>query len=140
MDLGIIMKVNEFDPDDLEFLLARKFEAFFPEIVDKGDPGLAYSYLHSSQIRNGFNFSAYKNPRVDSLLDKARITLDPEKRKAIYYEFQEELLQDPPGIFLFWMDQLIGIHKRFRGVKFSPAGVFNNIHEWYVPKEEQKYN
>ncbi|NIR13580.1 MAG: hypothetical protein GWN86_06385 [Desulfobacterales bacterium] len=73
------------------------------------------------------------------MLDKGRTTLDSEERKEIYRQFQREIHDDPPGIFLFWRDYLIGIHKRFRGVKLSAAGILNHIGEWHVPKEEQKY-
>ena len=96
-------------------------------------------WYHSSQIGQAFNVFSYRNKRVDELLDKGKTTLDREERKKIYHQFQREIFVDPPGVFLFWRDYLIGIHKRFRGVKVSPAGILSNINEWYVPKEEQKY-
>jgi len=65
--------------------------------------------------------------------------LEMKARRKIYRQLQREIHDDPPGVFLFWRDYMIGIHKRFRGVKVSPAGIFSNINEWYVPKEEQKY-
>ena len=139
-DIGIQIKTKFLDPSEPNAILNKKSDSYFSEFVSRGDPDFSYRYIHSSQISEGLNFFFYKNEKIDRLLDEGRKTMDLDKRKAIYFEFQEELLRDPPGIFLFWTDQLIGIHKRFRGVKFSPAGVFNNIHEWYVPKEEQKYN
>ncbi|MBI3609404.1 MAG: peptide-binding protein [Nitrospirae bacterium] len=139
LDIGIRMKVMLFDATDTGFLFKKKFDAHFPEIVARGDPDFSYKYWHSSQIKDGFNVSSYRNGKVDRLLEEGRTEFDMEKRKALYFSFQEEILKDPPGIFLFWTNYLVGVHERFKGVQISPVGPFANIREWYVPKAEQKY-
>lgn len=139
LDIGVIIKVKLFGADDLGFLFERNFQAHFPEIMARGDPDFNYKYWHSSQIKEGFNVSSYQNAKVDRFLEEGRTEFDQERRKAIYLEFQKEILQDPPGIFLFWTNYLVGVHERFKGVKISPVGPFANIREWYVPKAEQKY-
>lgn len=138
-DIGVIMKVKVFDPSDLGFLHRHEFQSTLVEIFSGGDPDFNYLFLHSSQIDHGLNVFTYKNDRIDHLLEAGRRTMDQENRKAIYFEFQKELHQDPPGIFLFWGSRSFAIHKRFKGVKLEASGIFNNIHEWYVPKNEQKY-
>ena len=139
LDIGIRMMIKRFPASSLDFLFQKRFEAVFPELVAGADPDLSYKFWHSSQIEDGFNWFSYKNKEIDRLLDQGRATLDKEERKAIYHRFQEELLDDPPGIFLFWSNYLVGVHKRFKGVKITAAGPFSNIREWYVPKGEQKY-
>jgi len=140
LDIGIRMTVEPipFSVMYEKFLSSKKFDASLLTIISD-DPDKNYLWWHSSQIDHGFNVFSYKNKKVDELLDRGRTTLDREKRRGIYHQFQREIYNDPPGIFLFWRDYLIGIHKRFRGVKVSPAGILNHINEWYVPKEEQKY-
>jgi peptide/nickel transport system substrate-binding protein len=140
LDIGIRMKVKPLSFPILyqEFLLTKNFDASLLSMISD-DPDKNYAWWHSSQIDHGFNVFSYKNENVDELLDKGRTTLDSEERKEIYCRFQREIHDDPPGILLFWRDSLIVIHKRFRGVKLSPAGILNHIGEWYVPKEEQKY-
>jgi len=140
LDIGIRMKVKPLPFSTMyeRYLSTKKFDASLLKILSD-TPDRNYTWWHSSQINEGFNVFSYRNNKVDELLDKGRITLDKEERKKIYYQFQREIHDDPPGIFLFWRDYLIGIHKRFRGVKVSPAGIFNHINEWYVPKEEQKH-
>lgn len=139
LDIGVIMKVKRFDASSLDFLFQKRFDAHFPELLATADPDLAYRFWHSSQIEGGLNWSSYKNPEVDRFLDQGRVALDMEERKRIYHRFQEEILDDPPGIFLFWSNYLVGVHKRFKGVKITVAGPFSNIREWYVPKDQQKY-
>ncbi|UCD70718.1 MAG: hypothetical protein JSW70_06855 [Syntrophobacterales bacterium] len=139
-DIRIKMKVKplSFSTMYKKFLSGKKFDASLLTIISN-DPDKNYLWWHSSQIDRGFNVFSYKNKKVDELLDKGRTTLDREERKKMYHQFQREIHEDPPGVFLFWRDHLIGIHKRFRGVKVSPAGILSHINEWYVPKEEQKY-
>jgi peptide/nickel transport system substrate-binding protein len=139
LDIGIRIKIKLFNAADTDFLFTKKFDSHFPELLAKGDPDISYRFWHSSQINGGFNFSSYRNEKVDRLLDAGRAEFDPEKRKAIYFKFQEEIHKDPPGIFLFWTNYLVGVHQRFKGVKISPVGPFANIREWYVPKAEQRY-
>jgi peptide/nickel transport system substrate-binding protein len=139
LDIGIGMKVSLFEADKADFLFKGGFQAHFPEIVARGDPDFSYKYWHSSQIKDGFNVSFYRNDKVDQLLDAGRAEFDQQRRKEIYFDFQEQFLKDPPGILLFWTNYLVGVQKRFKGVKISPVGPFTNIREWYVPKAEQRH-
>lgn len=140
MDVGIKMRVRVAPlvtaTDD--YLFRRKFDTVLLNIISD-DPDKNYRLWHSSQIEEGFNVFSYKNNNVDALLDEGRGMLDPEERKKVYYQFQKAMLEDPPGIFLFWRQCLAGIHKRFREVRINPARLLLDVHEWYVPKEEQKY-
>ncbi len=57
-----------------------------------------YGLWHSDLATN---FTHYKNTKVDSLLEKGRQTIDTKERLAIYQDFQQNLLDDPPAIFLW---------------------------------------
>lgn len=103
------------------------------------DSDIHFIFFHSSQADHGLNWLSYKNPVVDELLERGRMEPDQEKRQRVYSLFQEELQNDPPGIFLFWREYLAGVNKRFRGVKMGPGGFLWNLGEWWVPREEQKY-
>jgi peptide/nickel transport system substrate-binding protein len=138
-DVGVKMQVSNFDAADIGFLFKKQFQAAFGEVVARGDPDFSYQFWHSSQIANGFNWFSYRNEQVDRFLEEGRTEFDREKRKAIYFKYQEEFLNDPPGILLFWTHYLVGVHQRFKGVKITPVGPFANIREWYVPKAEQRY-
>jgi peptide/nickel transport system substrate-binding protein len=62
-----------------------------------------YVMWHSSQATN---FTNYKNTRIDSLLEKGRQTTEIAERRTIYQEFQQYLLEDPPAIFLKYLDNI----------------------------------
>ena len=59
-----------------------------------------YALWHSTQ---NTNFTYYKSPRVDDLLENGRKTTDLTERKALYQEFQQFLLEDSPVIFLRYL-------------------------------------
>ncbi|HZZ98961.1 MAG TPA: ABC transporter substrate-binding protein [Candidatus Saccharimonadia bacterium] len=46
------------------------------------------------------NFTQYKSPRIDKLLEDGRKQIDPEERKNTYLDFQQFLVEDTPAIFL----------------------------------------
>ncbi|MGA1871646.1 MAG: ABC transporter substrate-binding protein [bacterium] len=135
-DIGVMVKAKKLPVDILsqEYLLTKEFEAIFLYIFSDSDPDKNYQFWHSSQIKNGFNMFSYRNSKIDQLLDEGRSTTDREQRKEIYAHYQQHMKEDPPGIFLFWREMLIGVHARFHGVKFSPfSSTLDNIRKWYVP-------
>jgi peptide/nickel transport system substrate-binding protein len=104
------------------------------------DPDM-YSIFHSETCKAGttLNFICFKNPEVDTLLDKAVKTFDTEERRKYYDRFQEILSEEQPYSFLYVPYELYAVSSRVRGIEPAPAGIFHNIEEWYVPKELQKY-
>lgn len=95
-----------------------------------------FNIWHSSlQAPGQFNFIGYNNPKVDRLLERGRLELDPDKRMKIYHEFAEVLLEDSPIVYLFAGYGLPAIHKRVRGIDnpAPPAGIGHNSYEWYIP-------
>ena len=59
-----------------------------------------YNLWHSDLATN---FTHYKNTRVDNFLEKGRQTINPQERLTLYQEFQQALLEDPPAIFLWYL-------------------------------------
>lgn len=90
--LGVETKVKVISviPDDFQALLLAQ------EISPDPDQ---YTLWHSTQEMT--NLSHYKNPKIDKLLEDGRRTLDKEKRKEIYLDFQRFIVEDTPAIFLF---------------------------------------
>ena len=77
--------------------LDEEFETLLISQDIPSDPD-QYNLWHSTQVTN---ISRYKSPKIDKVLEDGRKTLDQEKRKAIYYDFQKFLIEDTPAIFLF---------------------------------------
>jgi len=138
-NIGVRVRVKNLSLEALNSVLlnTKNLEAVFIFIHSDVDPDKSYQFWHSSQIRDGFNFFSYHNPLIDRLLEQGKHTSNQEQRKKIYDQFQEEMKKDPPGIFLFWRESLLGLHKRFHGVHISTQQLYETIREWYVPLDEQ---
>ena len=78
------------------------FDLSWDTVFNWGDPaiGVHRTYL-SSNIGKGVwsNTQGFSNGRVDELLDMASKENDPEKRKALYKEFQEIVADEVPIYF-----------------------------------------
>lgn len=81
------------------------------------DPDLhTYRVFESSQDKV-WNFGHYNNSKVDEALQKARNTLDEKKRKVYYAEFIATLQNDPPFLFLVYLDFPLVYSKNIKGIK-----------------------
>lgn len=83
-------------------------------LPDEPDDDL-YNFFASHVGEEGSNYSGYKNPKVDKLLEEGRSTLDLEARKKIYQEIQKELVDDPPYNYLVYLKHLYVVRKGFTG-------------------------
>lgn len=94
-----------------------------------GDP---YQLWHSSQIKDGSNFCAFKNAEADRLIEAARLELDERRRVKLYHRFNQILHHEQPYTFMFCNPALVAVSKRFDNVKIHTMGL--NYIEWKVKK------
>lgn len=87
-----------------------------------------YTAVHSSQM-DVRNYSKYNNPKVDELLDTARVTLDDGERAALYQELLKILSDDVPMIPTIWNTKNIAADKDLQGVTANPWS-FYNLYDW----------
>ena len=63
------------------------------------DPvGLLNDIVHSASIPSPGNYAKYVNKDVDSLINKAKVELEPAKRDELLKDAQEILAEDVPYI------------------------------------------
>ncbi len=97
-----------------------------------------YQIWHSSQIKGrGSNRVGFDHPEADAIIEEARRTLDESERNKLYHRFHRILHKEQPYTFFRARPSLRFLDKRFKNVKVHKLGL--NPHEWYVPKEEQRY-
>ena len=86
-----------------------------------------------------FNFTSYANPDVDKLIDQAMSETDPAKGNALWREVQAKIYEDQPYLFMYWWDDTVAVHKRFKGVEPNILSEIANYWNWWVPADEVKY-
>ncbi len=139
--VGIKMdiKVLEWQAMLHEFIDKKRFEAIIMGWALSRDPDI-FDIWHSSKTKEGeFNFISYKNAEVDKLLPEGRRTFDMEKRKKIYHRVHEILVDEQPYTFLYVPDALPVLHKRFKGVKKAPLGIWYDFIHWSVTKARAEW-
>jgi len=85
------------------------------------DPDYALGIFHEIGI-GGSNRNHYRNPQLNSLLDRGRAELNPAARRQIYNEAQQVIHDDVVAIFLWQPEELICISPRLRGFVNFPIG------------------
>jgi peptide/nickel transport system substrate-binding protein len=104
---------------------ARDFDTNIISFCNGLDPeiGVKRMYVTSNIGPIPFsNSSAYRNPKVDQLFEKARTTVDPDERTATYRELQEQLVEDLPYLWIVETEANRVFTKQCQD--FSPAGHF----------------
>jgi len=90
------------------------------------DPEIFEYAFHSSKIiPHGANRQAYNNPRVDALIDQARVELDQSARKRDYAAVQQILAEDLPYIDLWYFDNVMVHSKRVRNLELNASGNYD---------------
>ena len=97
-----------------------------------------YQIWHSSQAEKGSNFVGYINPEADKLMEEARLEFDEQKRIELYHRFDAMLHEDQPYTFLFCIQEIDAVAKRFQNVKDYKFGM--DSREWGVPASQQRYH
>lgn len=97
-NIDVVTKI----PDKFQILIAAQ------ELPTDPDQ---YSFWHSTQKTS--NITAYNNLRVDKDLEDARKTVDRKVRKEKYQDFQKQLSEDIPVIYLYQPAQLYALQNKF---------------------------
>jgi len=139
--IGIEMDIRQLEWSVFinNYIRNHNFDACFLGWVFgmKGDPKQVW---HSESAKGrGSNHIEFMNPEADSLIDAARTEFNVEKRIALYHRFQRILHEEQPYTFLFSSMRKPAYDRRFKGVKWYPFRPGYQLDEWFVPKEERKY-
>ena len=94
------------------------------------DPDIFEYVFHSRKIPpDGANRGHYRNPRLDALLDQARVEADREKRRRIFSEVQRIVADDMPYINLWYFDNVCVHRRRIANVELTPSGDYDFLRD-----------
>ena len=101
---------------------ARKAPLFgFAWVADIPDPDtFLRSLFHSG---SGTNYFRYSDAEVDSLLDVAQRTANPETRMNAYRKVEARVVQDAPLVPLFHSSTFVGLREEVSGLEVNPLGI-----------------
>lgn len=125
-------------PVMLEHLDKKDFEAITLAWGGSIESDL-YQIFHSAQIKEGDNRTAYKSEELDVLIEKARATVDEEKRMKLWQQAEKILYEDLPYTFLNRRGELGFASKRVKGQRMTKLGLTTGGDDNYIPKALQKH-
>ena len=111
------------------------FDLTMDTVFNWGDPviGVDRTYL-TSNIRKGIiwsNTQQYSNPKVDQLLAAAATETSPEKRKALYSEFQKIIVSDVPIYYINATPYYDAFNKGLANLPTTIWGMMSPLDELY---------
>jgi peptide/nickel transport system substrate-binding protein len=109
----------------------KDFEIFLVGFSWGVDPDQTTMWATES-FTGGFNMGKYSNPKVDELLKQGLGELDNEKRKAIYLEMQNIIMDEVPNVILDFPQAPVIVHKRTRNFFPNAVNFRWNTHQWWV--------
>ncbi len=109
----------------------HKFEAILLGWSGRPDPdGNIYGFFVTE---GGLNNSAYSNPRVDTLLDAARILTTSEQRRRAYGDIMTVLDDELPYLFLYWPKEYKVLGPKLQGFVHVSDGMMRFRNTWLTP-------
>lgn len=120
--IGIQVQVQSTDWDYFKKQMNRLDMSFF-RLGWKADYPDADNYLYSLFHSSGVglsNFTAYRNPQVDKILDESRAEYkDEEERIKCLKRAEEIIVDDAPCLFLFQKEAIKLAGKQVKGLSLS---------------------
>lgn len=136
--LGAKVEVKIFEINDLNqnIIRTRKYDSLlFGEIIGR-DLDL-YPFWHSSQRNDpGLNIAMYTNIKADKILENLRKTTDLETQKKLYANFNNELANDSPAVFIYSPYFTYYLPKKVHNASIGNLSTaterFAEINKWYI--------
>jgi ABC-type oligopeptide transport system substrate-binding subunit len=116
-------------PQYLQGLSARSYPAFeLTWVADYPDPENFLGVLFASD--SGENHTGYRNPEVDRLLAEAAVERDPAKRRQLYLEVQQRILDDVVIIPIYHAIEYTVVKPYVKGLTITPMGILDLDTVW----------
>ncbi len=127
--VGLVVDVRSYEWATFYADVRRgDFQLYALAWVGAAAPDVYYRIFHSSmRPPTGNNRGAYASPRMDTLLDAARATLDRDERRRLYAEVQRLAADDLPVIPLWWADNVVVKNRRLIGFVPAPDGDLRSL-------------
>jgi peptide/nickel transport system substrate-binding protein len=119
-----------------DFLNPRRFDAAVIGWELYGDPD-PYPLWHSTQaVGGGQNYSGWANNEADEIMEQTRATTDEQRRRTLYYRFQDIFADEAPAIVLYYPVYTYGVSNRVHNVQIGSINHsserFKTFADWYI--------
>ena len=121
-DIGVDVKILQVEPLASGEASAKGEANISPNVFSGSDPSILGLVFHSRMI-GMFNWTFYKDPTLDGLLDGAISEMDREKRKQMYGDIQKLIMDQALIIPLAETTLVFVLRPEVEGLKVDPRGL-----------------
>ncbi len=90
----------------------------------------------SSDLKRApFNLVGFRNARVDEILRATKLVSRETDAAPLWKEFQCIVHDEQPYTFLFWINDLVGVNRRLKGLTIGILGSTHKAWEWNVEEK-----
>lgn len=93
------------------------------------------AWWSSDLKRAPFNLVGFRNSRVDEILRATKTISRETDAASLWKELQYIVHEEQPYTFLFWINDLIGVNRRVKGVNIGVLGATHKAWEWNVEEK-----
>lgn len=138
-EIGVVMDIERVESNTLFDRLRKKdFDAALTGFGAALFPDMN-SMWHSGE-RYEFNHGGYANPEVDRLIEQAVKESNSDTAASLTKQAQALIYEDQPFTFLYWLDEIVALHSRFRDARIDILSTWGDLYRWWVPTAEVKYD
>jgi peptide/nickel transport system substrate-binding protein len=88
--------------------------------------------FHSASIGSQFQLASYRNPALDTLLDRAALTADRTEARSVWREIQQILRDDQPWTYLYYYSDVFVARDELRGAEMDGRGRLLSGPRWWL--------
>ncbi len=125
------VQTEEFDAFLKRLTETHDFEMIFSGFTLDIDPDQTGLWATAS-YPGAFNFGRYSNRQVDDLLTRGLGEFDQEKRRQIYIEMQNLVVDELPAMILHFGQSSAVVNRRVHNLKPNAINHHWNAHLWWV--------
>ena len=130
--VGVEVEIQAMEMNAMvDRMRAHDFDVFIGAFGIDTSLDVTYAF-HSESIEDSYNFCGYSNPRVDELIEQARVQLDPYDAEPMLREIQEILHREQPFTFLWEPQRISAMSSTLHEADPNPVSTYHNLREWWI--------
>ena len=123
--LGITMRTRVIEWATFgQMMLEHDFQAAIAGWGTGTDPDTGWNLWRTEMYDRRAHYGVTRTRASTNWFEQGRTISNHEQRMKIYAEIQKLIYDDQPYLFMFNTTTLWAVHKRIRGLQFSPRGLF----------------
>jgi peptide/nickel transport system substrate-binding protein len=131
---GVELKIEQLTWADWlsQCWVNKDFQMSMMNFFTLWEPDFLYYSLFNST--GAFNYRGIKDPKIDELTEKARVTVDPAARAELYKQVQRQVFDEAHDIVLWFRNGTIGAQLNVGGLDtiVHPNGSNLNFHKVWL--------